>query len=43
MKNESEKEKLDSSSFLLAVTIILFFIIYMVDIIMFDGRGFAKV
>ena len=43
MKNKSEKKKLDGNSFLLAVTIILFFVMYIVGIIMFGGRGFAKV
>ena len=28
MKNKSEKKKLDGNSFLLAVTIILFFVMY---------------
>ena len=43
MKNRSEKKRLDGNSFLLAVTIILFFVMYIVGIIMFGGRGFAKV
>ena len=43
MKNRSEKKKLDGNSFLLAVTIILFFVMYIAGIIMFGGRGFAKV
>ena len=38
MKNKSEKKKLDGNSFLLAVTIILFFVIYIVGIIMFGVR-----
>ena len=43
MKNRSEKKRLDGNSFLLAVTIILFFVMYIAGIIMFGGRGFAKV
>ena len=43
MKNRSEKKRLDGNSFLLAVTIILFFVMYIVGIIMFGGRGFATV
>ena len=42
MKN-GNKKKLDGNSFLLAVTIVLFFAMYIVGIIMFGGRGFAKV
>lgn len=42
MKN-SNKKKLDGNSFLLVVTIVLFFVMYIVGIIMFGGRGFAKV
>ena len=43
MKNRSGERRLDGNSFLLAVTIILFFVMYIVGIIMFGGRGFAKV
>ena len=42
MKN-GNKKKLDGNSFLLAVTIVLFLAMYIVGIIMFGGRGFAKV
>ena len=42
MKN-GNKKKLDGNSFLLVVTIVLFFAMYIVGIIMFGGRGFAKV
>lgn len=42
MKN-SNKKKLDGNSFLLVVTIVLFFAMYIVGIIMFGDRGFAKV
>ena len=42
MKN-GNKKKLDGTSFLLAVTIVLFLALYIVGIIMFGGRGFAKV
>ena len=42
MKN-GNKKKLDGNSFLLVVTIVLFFAMYIVGIIMFGDRGFAKV
>ena len=42
MKN-GNKTKLDGNSFLLVVTIVLFFAMYIVGIIMFGDRGFAKV
>jgi ribose/xylose/arabinose/galactoside ABC-type transport system permease subunit len=42
MKN-GNKKKLDGNSFLLAVTIVLFFAMYIVGIIMYGDRGFAKV
>ena len=42
MKN-GNKKKLVGNSFLLAVTIVLFLAMYIVGIIMFGGRGFAKV
>ena len=41
MKN-GNKKKLDGNSFLLVVTIVLFFAMYIVGIIMFGDRGFAK-
>ena len=43
MKNGNTKKKLDGNSFLLVVTIVLFFVMYIVGILMFGGRGFAKV
>ena len=42
MKN-GNKKKLDGNSFLLVVTIVLFFAMYIVGIIMYGDRGFAKV
>lgn len=41
--NNKAKLKLDGNSFLLAVTIVLFFVMYIIGIIMFGDRGFARV
>lgn len=43
MKDKTMKKKLDGNSFLLVVTIALFFAMYIIGIIMFGDRGFAKV
>ena len=43
MLKNGNKKKLDGNSFLLVVTIVLFFAMYIVGIIMFGDRGFAKV
>ena len=43
MLKNGNKKKLDGNSFLLVVTIVLFFAMYIVSIIMFGDRGFAKV
>lgn len=41
MKNQ--KRKIDGNTFLLMITIILFFVMYLIGIMMFKSQGFAKV
>ena len=37
-----EKKKLNQNSFLLLVTIVLFFVMYAIGCVVFNAQGFAK-